>query len=143
MPYLLAKIRNSIDYEADLRTPVPFEYSPSIAILLVLLSTSLSYVRPSFRFKIICNCYANTRSYGTYVSRLLIRSPFPGTRHTSYRHSSIALTSRPRTLGECRSCRFSDEYQSLDIANERTSIHFIPVARFILTTRNRPYYGAV
>ena len=42
-----------LGYEADLRTPVPFGYSPSIATLLVLLSTSLDRIRPVFRFQTI------------------------------------------------------------------------------------------
>jgi hypothetical protein len=42
-----------LGYEADLRTPVPFGYSPSIATLLVLLSTSLDRIRPVFRFQTV------------------------------------------------------------------------------------------
>lgn len=44
-----------LDDEADLWTPVPFEYSPSIAILLDLRSL-LSYFQPVFRFQIFCIC---------------------------------------------------------------------------------------
>ena len=65
---------HSLDDEADLRTPIPFEYSPSIAILLDLRSL-LSYFHPVFRnfhsrrksniFQIFCICLVSTYTCDT------------------------------------------------------------------------------
>ena len=44
--------QSSMNYEAALWTPVPFEYSPSIATLLVLLSTYSPLGNLSFAFRL-------------------------------------------------------------------------------------------
>lgn len=53
-----------LDDEADLWTPVPFEYSPSIAILLVLLSTSLESFKPALSSMSPLVHYISTYPYG-------------------------------------------------------------------------------
>lgn len=101
----------SMNYEAAPWTPVPFEYSPSIATLLVLLSTYSPLGNLSFAFrppKLVNLALALT----ALIPKNYQPSPVSKCwRHTfQYRPHSIVRTSWPCTVGWSRLYRFSGEH---------------------------------